>query len=400
MKKWDVAVIGGGILGVSTALRLSERFEGIGVVVLEKEPEIARHQSGRNSGVIHSGLYYRPGSLKAELCVTGAERLVEFCDANGVPYQRNGKVVVATRESDLPALDELHRRGVANGLPGVRRLRAKEISEFEPHAAGLAGLHVPSTGTVDFRQVTRSMANLLARHDCEVLTRFQVGRIVPDADSLRLVARNGEVSARALVNCAGLYADRVAELAGVKPPARIVPFRGEYYDIGGASAHLVNGSIYPVPDPRLPFLGVHLTRTVAATVHAGPNAVLALAREGYRWGTIRPRDTWDSISYPGLWRLAGRFWKAGLSETTRSASKRRFVASLRELVPDIDPGDVERGLAGVRAQALSKTGDLIDDFLLIDSPRAVHVLNAPSPAATASLAIADKLVDRISQSLG
>ncbi len=401
LARWDVAIVGGGILGLATARALTERFDGLAVGVVEKEQRPGLHQSGRNSGVIHSGLYYRPGSLKASLCVTGAERLVAFCDEHGVPYRRDGKVVVATEERELPALAELERRGTANGLRGLRRLDGEALAEVEPHARGVAALHVPSTGVVDFGDVVRALYGLLRARRVEVRTSFAVAAVA-DAGSHLVVLSTGGVSVEAglVVNCAGLYADRLARLMGAEPDVRIVPFRGEYYDVAGASAALVRTCIYPVPDPALPFLGVHLTRTAGGGVHAGPNAVLALAREGYGWGTIRPGELWDALSYRGFWALARRHWRAGAAELARSASKAHFVRSARRLVPGLDVADLRRGRSGVRAQAVGPDGALLDDFRIVTSPRAVHVLNAPSPAATSSLAIGDHIAGLVADTLG
>jgi len=398
--EYDVAIVGAGIVGLASALALIQRSPGLRLAVVDKEPEVAQHQTGNNSGVIHSGLYYRPGSLKAELCVGGADRLVAFCEEHGIPHTRDGKVVVAGNDDQIPALENLYERGVANGLRGIRRLGKEELHEVEPHVAGVAGLHVPTTGTVDFGVVARTIAELLEVAGVDIVTSFEVGAVEARSSDVVLRSPSGEIVAGAVVNCAGLFADRLAIAAGADPPVRIIPFRGEYYDVVGDSAELVRSSIYPVPDPSLPFLGVHLTRTVSGGVNAGPNAVLAGAREGYRWATVRPRDLWDAVSYPGLARLAGRHWRSGISEVARSASRTRFTRSVRELVPDIAAEDLRRDGAGVRAQAVTRSGDLYDDFLILESPRALHVLNAPSPGATSSLAIGDYLAAQISESLG
>jgi len=395
----DVIVIGGGIIGLSTALELNRRFSGMSLVVLEKEPAVGMHQSGHNSGVVHSGLYYRPGSLKARLCVEGAERLFRFCADNGIPHDRPGKVVVAADPSELPALRELERRGHANGLRGLRSLSTDELAEIEPHVAGVGGLHVPSTGIVDYGKVARTIAQLLQSRGVEVRPSFRV-EAISVGSMLSVRGPVGEVKGRSVVNCAGLYADRVAEMMGVRPSVRIVPFRGEYYDIAGPSAGLVRASIYPVPDPRLPFLGVHLTRTIDGTVHAGPNAVLGLAREGSRWGDFLWSDLREVLGYEGFRRLARRHWRSGMSEMARSVSKRSFVKAVRRLVPHLEGSDLTRGASGVRAQAVTSDGGLAEDFVLETSERAVHVLNAPSPAATACFAIADYLADRIAEALG
>ena len=391
--EYDIAIIGGGIVGLATAAALTERSPRPKVAVLEKEPRVAAHQSGRNSGVIHSGLYYRPGSLRATLCREGIARLVRFCDERGVGYTRDGKVVVATREAQLPALADLELRGHANGLRGMRRIGPEELRKIEPHAAGMAALHVPETGAVDFAEVCRALAAVLLERDTTITTSFRVERIGIRRSGVAVEGQDRSVAARLIVNCGGLHSDRLAKAAGMDPEVHIVPFRGEYYDITGPGAALVRSSIYPVPDPKLPFLGLHLTRSADGSVHAGPNAVLAMAREGYRWRTVRPFELFRSLTYPGFLRLAGRHWRTGAAEIIRSASRRRFAFSARELVPDLDPADLRRGRSGVRALALTRSGDLHDDFLVQTGPRAVHVLNAPSPAATSGLAIGAHIAD-------
>ena len=395
--EYDIAIVGGGIVGLSTAMSLAGRVPRPKVVVLEKEPEVASHQSGRNSGVIHSGLYYRPGSLRATLCREGIARLIRFCDERGVRYTRDGKVVVATDERQLPALSQLERRGLANGLRGMRRIGPEQLREIEPHAACIAGLHVPETGAVDFGGVCRALAAVLEERGVAISTSFHVRSIGISRSHVTIEEPDRSVSALGIVNCGGLYSDRLARAAGMEPEVRIVPFRGEYYEITGRSAALVRSSIYPVPDPELPFLGLHLTRSADGSVHAGPNAVLALAREGYGWRTVRPVELFQSLTYPGFLRLAGRHWRSGIAETVRSASRRRFTRSARELVPDLDPADLCRGRSGVRAMAVTRQGALHDDFLIQTGPRAVHVLNAPSPAATSGLAIGTHIADLVRQ---
>ena len=382
----DVAVIGGGLVGLATAMALSER--GASVTVLEAEDRLASHQSGHNSGVIHSGLYYKPGSLKARLCVEGARALWGFCEEEGIATQRCGKLVVATEEEELPRLDELERRGHANGLNGLRRLRADEIREIEPHATGIAALHVPETGIVDYPAVARAYAKRIESRGGRILTKARVMSVRP-GPTLETTA--GSVACSRLVNCAGLQSDRIARLCGAEPDVRIVPFRGEYYDL--VKTDLVRGLIYPVPDPRFPFLGVHLTRMIGGGVEAGPNAVLALKREGYRWADVSVRDALDTAGWPGFWALAARFWKIGFYEVWRSLRKSAFVRDLQRLVPEIRPEDVHRAGAGVRAQALERNGALVDDFRIVDTENAVHVLNAPSPGATASMAIGRAIAD-------
>ena len=395
--EYDVAIIGGGIVGLATANALTERVPGPRVVVLEKEPQVAAHQSGRNSGVIHSGLYYRPGSLRATLCREGIARLTRFCDERGVDYTRDGKVVVATTEGQLPALEELERRGRANGLRGVRRIGPDELREIEPHAVCVAALYVPETGAVDYADVCRAVAEVLRERGATVSTSFRVEHIDIARSHVTVEGSDRAVTARAVVNCGGLYSDRLARAAGLDPMVRIVAFRGEYYDITGPSAGYVRSSIYPVPDPRLPFLGLHLTRSADGSVHAGPNAVPALAREGYGWGTVRPAEMMQSLTYPGFLRLARKHWRSGAAEIIRSASRRLFVRSARELVPQLDPQHFRRGRSGVRALALTRSGELHDDFLIQVGPRSVHVLNAPSPAATSSLAIGAHVAEKVRQ---
>ena len=392
---YDVAIIGGGIVGLAVAMALTERAPGSAVVVLEKEAQVAAHQSGRNSGVIHSGLYYRPGSLRATLCREGIARLIRFCNERGVPYTRDGKVVVATNDAQLPALFELERRGLANGLKGMKLVGPEELRKIEPCAAGVAALHVPETGVVDFARVCRAIAEVLRERNATILTSFRAGPIGIGQTSVTIDGPDRSVRAGVVVNCGGLYSDRLAVAAGLDPGVRIVSFRGEFYDVTGSSAELVRSSIYPVPDPRLPWLGLHLTRSADGSVHAGPNAVPALAREGYRWRTLRPLDLFETVTYPGFLRLAGKHWRSGVGEIARSASRRLFVRSARRLVPELDPKHLRRGTSGVRALALGRSGELYDDFLIRAGPRSVHVLNAPSPAATSSLAIGAYVADRV-----
>ncbi len=398
--EYDVAIVGAGILGLATARSISLAYPAATVVVLEKEDEVARHQSGRNSGVIHSGLYYRPGSLKARLCVSGAQRMVDYCREREIPYTRAGKVVVASSEDQLDALAELERRGLANGVTGLTRIDGDRLREIEPHAVAVAALHVPTTGAVDFGAVCRSLALDISGAGVEVRTGFHVESLAAEAGGVTVESGGSMIRVGGIINCGGLYSDHIARLAGVEPTVRIIPFRGEFLDVVGASAGLVNSSIYPVPDPRLPFLGVHLTRGADGGVHAGPNAVLAGAREGYGWGTLHLPELWESVRYRGLRALARRHWRSGLAEVARSMSRRRFAASVRLLVPGIDPRDLVRGRSGVRAQAVTRDGALHDDFLIATGERSVHVLNAPSPAATSALAIGDHIAAASAEMLG
>lgn len=387
----DVAVVGGGLVGAATAMALAER--GTAVTVLEAEDRLGAHQSGHNSGVIHSGLYYKPGSLKARLCVEGARALYQLCEEEGIAHERCGKLVMATETEELPRLDELERRGHANGLTGLRRLRAEEIAEVEPHAKGIAALHLPSTGIVDYKGVVQAYGRRIQAKGGQVLTGTRVTGVRANGSGLVVETTRGAVSAKRLVNCAGLQSDRVARLCGAQPDVRIVPFRGEYYELVPGKRDLVRGLIYPVPDPRFPFLGVHLTKMIKGGVEAGPNAVLALKREGYRWTDVSFRDTLEVAGWPGTWALAARFWKIGAYEVWRSLMKSAFVRDLQRLVPAIRSEDVYRAGAGVRAQALERSGALVDDFRIVESPNAVHVLNAPSPGATASIAIGRQIAE-------
>ncbi|MEV0262965.1 L-2-hydroxyglutarate oxidase [Streptomyces sp. NPDC050617] len=396
----DVLVIGGGIVGLSTAYAITRAAPGTRVTVLEKESGPARHQTGRNSGVIHSGIYYRPGSLKARFAMQGAAEMVKFCVEHGIAHEVTGKLIVATERAELPRLHALVQRGRENGIP-VRELGPAQIAEFEPHVRGLAAIHVATTGVCDFGAVARRLADLAADAGASVRYGAEatvIGRRGP-AVAVRTAA--GEVvRARALVNCAGLRCDRVARLAGDDPGMRIVPFRGEYFDLSPARTDLVRGLVYPVPDPAFPFLGVHLTRGVGGGVHVGPNAVPALAREGYDWRTVRPAEIAGTLGYPGAWRIARRHWRYGAGELRRSLSKRAFTEAVRRLLPEVAEGDLIPATAGVRAQAVLRDGTLVDDFLFAESSRVVHVLNAPSPAATASLPIGREVARRALTAMG
>jgi (S)-2-hydroxyglutarate dehydrogenase len=388
----NVIVAGAGIVGLATAHELTRR--GHAVTVLEKESGLAQHQTGHNSGVIHSGLYYRPGSLKATLGTAGASSMRRFAEENGVFVDICGKLVAATEQSQLPALTELYRRGQANGVP-CTMIDADKAKEYEPHVAAVSAVRVETTGIVDFRGVCNVLRRLIEQAGGEVCFGQEIVGIASRPDAVTITTKIGEFSADQFVNCAGLHSDRLARLAGLHPDLRIIPFRGEYYELTPESSYLVKGLIYPVPDPSFPFLGVHLTRMINGSIHAGPNAIFALAREGYTKLKINPRDVADSLRWPGLWRLGKRYWRTGLDETARSLSKKRFLGSLRELVPDLPDDCLVPTHAGVRAQALRRDGLLVDDFYFERALRQVHVLNAPSPAATASLEIAKRIADEL-----
>ncbi|OLZ57113.1 hydroxyglutarate oxidase [Streptomyces amritsarensis] len=391
----DVLVIGGGIVGLSTAHALSRLAPGTRVIVLEKESGPARHQTGRNSGVIHSGIYYRPGSLKARFAVSGAAEMVKFCAEHGIPHEVTGKLIVATEREELPRLHALVQRGRENGIP-VRELGPAQITEYEPQVQGLAAIHVGSTGIVDYGRVSSQLAE---SSGAETVYGAEVDLISRRASAVAVRTTSGLVfRARMLVNCAGLHCDRIARLAGDEPGMRIIPFRGEYYDL--TRPDLVRGLVYPVPDPAFPFLGVHLTRGIGGGVHVGPNAVPALAREGYDWSTVRPRDIADELAWPGAWRMASRHWRYGTGEIHRSLSKQAFTRAVRRLLPAVTAADLQPAAAGVRAQAVLRDGTLVDDFLIRDAPRTIHVLNAPSPAATASLPIGREIATRALRTLG
>ncbi|MDJ0377312.1 L-2-hydroxyglutarate oxidase [Cryobacterium sp. PH31-L1] len=390
--KTHVIVAGAGIVGLSTAYELTRR--GHRVTVLEKERGVAAHQTGNNSGVIHSGLYYTPGSLKATLGQAGATSMERFAKDNGVAIDICGKLVVATNASQVPALERLYERGQANGV-GCTIVSTSEAREVEPHVNAVAALKVPSTGIVDYRGVCAALSRLIEQAGGEVLFDQKIVGVATHQDAVTVTTTVAEYRADEFVNCAGLHSDRVASLAGLKPDVRIIPFRGEYFELTPESTHLVNGLIYPVPDPAFPFLGVHLTKMVTGGVHAGPNAVFALAREGYTWLQINPRDTWESARWPGLWKLGKKFWRNGLDEVARSLSQKRFLASLRELVPALADDSLVPTHAGVRAQAMRRDGSLVDDFYFERAPRQVHVLNAPSPAATAGLEIGRAVADEL-----
>ncbi|PYX72701.1 MAG: L-2-hydroxyglutarate oxidase [Acidobacteria bacterium] len=398
--RYNVIIIGGGAVGLGVALEITRRFPRQKLLLVEKEDKVACHQSGHNSGVIHSGVYYKPGSLKARLCVAGAAAMVDFCREHGISHNVCGKVIVATNEDERPRLEELRIRGEANGLTGLRLIGSEELRELEPHASGLQALLVPSTGVTDYALVCEKYAQLIVASGGTVRTSVAVTGIQRSAQEIVVETNTGAFATSAVINCAGLYSDRIARMAGDDPGIMIVPFRGEYYDLTPERSSLVRALIYPVPDPRFPFLGVHFTRRITGRVDAGPNAVLALAREGYRHSDINARDLASSLAFPGFWRMAGKHWRNALGEWHRSLSKRAFVRALERLLPEIRESDLVPGGSGVRAQALKPDGALVDDFQFVPSGKILHVLNVPSPAATASLVIGKTIVDTAAASLG
>ena len=400
-KSYDVVVIGGGIIGLSTAMQIKlEKYPNWRVAVVEKDSEIATHQTGHNSGVIHSGIYYRPDSHKARFCVGGAKSLRQFCDENEIEYNQCGKVIVATNEAEAGRLQTLHERGIANGVEGLEMVGPERLKELEPHVAGIQALWAPTTGIVDYRKVAAAYAEKFQQAGGDIFTNAPVSRIIRTQDELVLETPGGALHAKHLINCAGLYADRVAEMMGEDVDVQIIPFRGEYFTLRPESHHLVNGLVYPVPDPRFPFLGVHFTRNIHGYVEAGPNAVLALKREGYRKVDVNLGESFQTFTYSGFWKMAMKHWKTALGEIHRSYSKKVFVRDLQGLIPEIQDTDLAPGGAGVRAQAVSRSGALLDDFSIIRGREAVHVLNAPSPGATSSLAIGAHIVELAAEAFG
>ena len=399
-KQYDVVIIGGGIIGLSTAMQLKAQAPRWRVAVVEKEAELSTHQTGHNSGVIHSGIYYRPGSHKANFCAGGARLLTQFCDENEIEYQRCGKTIVATSQDEVARLQDLYQRGVANGVQGLEMMGPERLKEIEPHAAGVQALWSPQTGIIDYVKVSHAYAVRFQQAGGEIFTGAPVQRITRSGGWLELETPGGALQAKHLINCAGLYADRVAQMLGERTGVQIIPFRGEYYTLKPESQHLVKGLIYPVPDPRFPFLGVHYTRHIHGPVEAGPNAVMALKREGYRKRDVDVAEMWETVTFPGFWRMSRKHWKTGLGEMHRSYSKKVFVHDLQKLVPEIQEKDLGPGGAGVRAQAVARNGALLDDFSIIQGHDAIHVLNAPSPGATSSLAIGQHIVSLAVQAFG
>ena len=397
--RYDLVIVGAGIVGLATAMELSKRRPDLRVLVLDKEDRISAHQSGHNSGVIHAGLYYKPGSLKATMAVEGARLMREFCQEHGLPHDLCGKVVVAVGNDELPRLKELYRRGTANGVPGLVEISGEQIKEYEPHAVGVAGLWSPNTGIVDYMAVAQTYAQIVTQAGGSLRLNTKVVGITEQPDELVVQTTQGDVHTSALINCAGLQSDLVARMMGSTNGIRIIPFRGEYHVLTPESQKLVRGLIYPVPDPRFPFLGVHFTKKIDGSVEAGPNAVLAFAREGYTKTALNPGYMLGLLTFRGFWVMAAKYWRMGFGEMYRSWNKRAFVKALQALLPDLGMDDVAPGGAGIRAQAMDANGNLLDDFVIIEGPsgskaRAIHVLNAPSPAATVSIVIGRSIVDR------
>ncbi|GAA4848220.1 L-2-hydroxyglutarate oxidase [Algivirga pacifica] len=390
---YDVVVIGAGIVGLATALKIKEKSPEKRVVVVEKEREVAMHQTGNNSGVIHSGLYYKPGSHKAKNCIEGYQMLLDFCDKEGIPYDLCGKIVVATRQEELPQLEKLYKRGIENGLTKIKKLAAHEIQKYEPYCNGIAGIHVPYTGIIDYKLVTQKYAEVFQRMGGEIIFNEAVKDILIGSVAAEVFTQSRIIRSRLVVNCAGLYSDKIAQMVHKKLDVRIIPFRGEYYKLAPHKEHLVKNLIYPVPDPAFPFLGVHFTRMINGGIEAGPNAVLAFKREGYKKTSLRFNELLDTLKWRGFHKVAGRHMVTGAGEMVRSYSKGAFTKALQRLLPDVRSNDLQPGGAGVRAQACDKDGNLIDDFLFVESPRMINVLNAPSPAATSSLSIGNTVAE-------
>ena len=383
----DIIIVGGGIVGLATALQILQNKPALKVLVIEKEHELARHQTGNNSGVIHSGLYYKPGSLKARNCIEGYRLLISFCEEHGVPFELCGKIVVATEEKELPLLHTLYQRGEQNGLTGFRMLKAEALREYEPHVKGLAGFFVPQTGIVDYKVVAEKYGEQIRNRGGEIRLGEKVVNIVKERSTVTVVTDKTTHMAGMIINCAGLYSDKVARLASENIDIKIIPLRGEYYKLKKDREHLVRNLIYPVPDPNFPFLGVHFTRMMKGGVEAGPNAVLAFSREGYRKSNVNLRELSETLAWPGFQKVAAKYWRTGLGEMYRSFSKNAFTKALQKLIPDIRESDLVEGGAGVRAQACDRTGGLVDDFLIFEESQVINVCNAPSPAATSSLSI-------------
>ena len=389
----DITIIGAGIVGLATAYKLQELKPKLKINILEKENEVAMHQTGNNSGVIHSGIYYKPGSLKARNCTYGYRLLLDFCDQNEINYDICGKIIVATSPAELPRMEFLFKRGTENGLRDLRKLREEELTEFEPHVTGLGGIWVPQTGIIDFSQVSHVLAEKITGQGAVIHFGEKVVDINLDSKNARIVTKNNTFHSKLVINCAGLYSDKVARYNSSEVNVKIIPFRGEYYKIKPQKKHLVRNLIYPVPDPEFPFLGVHYTRMIDGNIEAGPNAVLAFAREGYTKTRVNPLELIETLTWPGFIKVASKYWKTGFGEMYRSFSKKAFTKALQKLIPEITENDLETGGAGVRAQACDRSGGLLDDFLIYENDNAINVCNAPSPAATSSLSIGETIAN-------
>ena len=397
-RQYDVVVVGGGIIGLATSMKLTQDFPNLKVAVLEKEKEVAQHQTGHNSGVIHAGIYYAPGSQKANFCSTGGKLLRDFCDEYGIAYDMCGKLIVATDDSEVPQLEELFKRGTENGAQGLRMVNQEEIKDIEPYSAGVKAILSPNTGIIDYFEVSQAYATRMRENGGDLLTNVEVISIENKDNLVYINTTSGTVVAKYVLNCAGLHADTVARMMGVDVGVKIVPFRGEYFSIIPEKEHMVKGLIYPVPDPSMPFLGVHFTRRINGSVEAGPNAVLAFAREGYKKTDVNLKDTWGTLSYSGFWKMSAKYWKVGMHEQYRSLVKGVFVKSLQKLMPEITGDDLGNPGAGVRAQVIDSNGGLLQDFAIEASANAIHVLSAPSPGATSSLTISEYIVDLAQES--
>jgi len=396
---YDIIIIGAGIVGLASALKMLEKNPNLKLLILEKENDVSQHQTGNNSGVIHSGIYYKPGSLKALNCIRGYKMLIDFCNRNEVNYKITGKIIVATSEEEIPILNNIYERGLQNGLDGLKKLNLNQMKEFEPYVNGIAGIFVPQTGIIDYFEVSKKYLELILKYNCKIKFNHCVSDIKIRTDFSEVITENESFNSKVVVTCAGLQSDRIAKMTHPELPLRIIPFRGEYYKLKSEKTHFVNSLIYPVPNPEFPFLGVHFTRMINGDVEAGPNAVLALKREGYSKTSFNLRDTIDTLTWKGFYKIIRKNWKVGLYEYYRSFSKKAFVSALQKLIPEIQEEDLIAGGAGVRAQACSKDGGLLDDFYIVEDKRIIHVCNAPSPAATASLSIGDYISEKVMQQI-
>ena len=387
----DITIIGAGIVGLATAYKIQEKNPGLKIHVLEKEKNVSAHQTGNNSGVIHSGIYYKPGSLKARNCTYGYKLLLDFCDENDITYDICGKVIIASDKREIPGMEVLYKRGIENGLEGLKLIKKEELNDYEPHVVGLAGIWVPQTGIIDFRKVSEKLAENIRHRGAEIYFGQKVQGIKIKNHEVLIDTSSQSFKSRLVINCAGLYSDKIAKYTHQNVSVKIIPFRGEYYKIKSEKSHLVRNLIYPVPDPSFPFLGVHYTRMINGGIEAGPNAVLAFAREGYKKSQINLPELAETLTWPGFLKVASKYWKTGIGEMYRSFSKKAFTQALQKLIPEIEENDLEMGGAGVRAQACDRSGGLLDDFLIYENERAINVCNAPSPAATSSLAIGEKI---------